>query len=93
MLTSKEESESLWDEWVRLALQSKVQEITKFAKVQNRRYRDGITNSGIYRIRTSVLEGINNKIKVLKRFAYGFRDLEYFFLRIMNSFRGNSLEC
>ena len=90
---SKEESESLWDEWVRLALQSKVQEITKFAKVQNRRYRDGITNSGIYRIRTSVLEGINNKIKVLKRLAYGFRDLEYFFLRIMNSFRGNSLEC
>ena len=64
MLTSKEESESLWYEWVRLALQSKVQEITKFAKVQNRRYRDGITNSGIYRIRTSVLEGINNKIKV-----------------------------
>ena len=35
---SKEESESLWDEWVRLALQSKVQEITKFAKVQNRSY-------------------------------------------------------
>ena len=77
---SKEESESLWDEWVRLALQSKVQEITKFAKVQNRRYRDGITNSGIYWIRTSVLEGINNKIKVLKRLAYGFRD----------AFRGNA---
>ncbi len=87
---SKEESESLWDEWVRLALQSKVQEITKFAKVQNRRYRDGITNSGIYRIRTSVLEGINNKIKVLKRLAYGFRDLEYFFLRIRDAFRGNA---
>ena len=90
MLTSKEESESLWYEWVRLALQSKVQEITKFAKVQNRRYRDGITNSGIYRIRTSVLEGINNKIKVLKRLAYGFRDLEYFFLRIRDAFRGNA---
>ena len=80
MLTQKKSSESLWDEWVRLALQSKVQEITKFAKVQNRRYRDGITNSGIYRIRTSVLEGINNKIKVLKRLAYGFRD----------AFRGNA---
>ena len=87
---SKEESESLWDEWVRLALQSKVQEITKFAKVQNRRYRDGITNSGIYWIRTSVLEGINNKIKVLKRLAYGFRDFEYFFLRIRDAFRGNA---
>ena len=78
MLTQKKSQNLFGTEWVRLALQSKVQEITKFAKVQNRRYRDGITNSGIYRIRTSVLEGINNKIKVLKRLAYGFRDLEVF---------------
>ena len=27
----------------------------------------------------SVLEGVNNKIKVIKRMAYGFRDSEYFF--------------
>jgi hypothetical protein len=29
-------------------------------------------------------EGINNKIKVLKRQAYGFRDQEYFKLRLYN---------
>ena len=58
----------------------------KFAKSQNDHYRDGITNAGIYHIRTSVLEGINNKIKVLKRVACGYRD--YFFLRIRSAFRG-----
>ena len=55
---SKEKAEILWDEWVRLAMQSNVEEITKFARNQNKYYRDGITNSGIYPIRTSVLEGI-----------------------------------
>lgn len=47
-----------------------------------------ITNAGIYHIGTSVLEGINNKIKVIKRVAFGFRDFDYFFLRIMDAFRG-----
>ncbi|HSX37819.1 MAG TPA: transposase, partial [Chlamydiales bacterium] len=27
-------------------------------------------------------EGINNKIKTMKRQAYGFRDIEYFKLRL-----------
>lgn len=30
------------------------------------------------------VEGTNNKIKVLKRQAYGFRDMHYFKLRIYN---------
>jgi hypothetical protein len=29
------------------------------------------------------LEGMNNKIKTMKRQAYGFRDLEFFKLRIL----------
>ena len=36
----------------------------------------------------SGIEGINNKIKVIKRMAYGFRDDEYFFLRIRAAFPG-----
>jgi transposase len=36
------------------------------------------------------LEGINNKIKVMKRVAYGYRDDDYFFLRIRATFPGNS---
>jgi hypothetical protein len=36
----------------------------------------------------SLLEGINNKIKVIKRMAYGFRDDGYFFLKIRAAFPG-----
>ena len=40
-------------------------------------------------LRTNLLEGINNKIKVIKRMAYGFRDDDYFFLKIRAAFPGN----
>jgi transposase len=43
-----------------------------------------------YPLHTSVLEGINNKIKVLKRMAYGFRDDDYFFLKIRAAFPRNT---
>ena len=33
---------------------------------------------------TGPLEGFNNKIKVIKRKAYGFRDLQYFILKILD---------
>ncbi|MHC3748615.1 transposase, partial [Stutzerimonas stutzeri] len=39
---------------------------------------------------TSVLEGVNNRIKVIKRMAYGFRDSEYFFLKIKVAFPGKA---
>jgi transposase len=35
-----------------------------------------------HRISTGPLEGLNNKIKVLKRQAYGYRDQDFFILRI-----------
>ena len=41
-----------------------------------------------YPFHAGVLEGINNKIKVLKRMAYGFRDDAYFFLKIRAAFPG-----
>ncbi|PSJ41431.1 ISL3 family transposase, partial [Zobellella endophytica] len=37
---------------------------------------------------TSQLEGVNNRIKVIKRMAYGFKDTEYFFLKIKAAFPG-----
>ena len=37
-----------------------------------------------YPISTGPLEGFNNKIKVLKRKAYGYRDDEYFTLKILS---------
>ena len=36
-----------------------------------------------YRISTGPLEGTNNKIKTMKRQAYGFRDQEFFKLKIL----------
>ncbi|MDN8012639.1 transposase, partial [Burkholderia multivorans] len=40
-------------------------------------------------LNTSIVEGINNTIKVIKRRAYGYRDEEYFFLKIRADFPGN----
>jgi transposase len=42
----------------------------------------GILNHANHPIHTGRLEGTNNKIKVLKRQAYGFHDLDYFALKI-----------
>lgn len=39
-----------------------------------RGYVQGIIAAADFKINTSVLEGVNNKIKQIKRRAYGFRD-------------------
>ncbi|MFQ6047143.1 MAG: transposase, partial [Gemmatimonadales bacterium] len=49
----------------------------------------GILSHCHYPLNTGVLEGIHNKIKVIKRMAYGFRDDAYFFLKIRAAFPGN----
>lgn len=49
---------------------------------------DGIVSSARHRLNTSVLEGMNNRIKVIKRMAYGYSDTEYFFLKIRAAFPG-----
>jgi transposase len=35
------------------------------------------------------LKGINNRIKVIKRMAYGYQDSEFFFMKIKSVFPGN----
>lgn len=45
-------------------------------------YRTGILNWYEYQISTGPLEGLNNKIKTMKRQAYGYRDDQYFQLRL-----------
>ncbi|KGW80531.1 transposase family protein [Burkholderia pseudomallei MSHR456] len=48
----------------------------------------GIVARCRYPLNTSVVEGINNTIKVIKRRAYGYRDEQYFFLKIRAAFPG-----
>jgi transposase len=51
----------------------------------------GILNHCHYPIGTSKLEGVNNKIKVIKRKAYGFHDPEYFALKVKQALPGIKL--
>jgi len=46
----------------------------------------GIVEHADYPIGTSRLEGVNNKIKVIKRKAYGFHDSKYFALKVKQAF-------
>ena len=71
--------------WYRRAIYSKIEPLKSFARML-KRHKDGILAHCKYPLHTSVLEGINNKIKVIKRIAYGFRDEEYFFLKIRGAF-------
>ncbi|MBA4391925.1 MAG: hypothetical protein C0407_00065 [Desulfobacca sp.] len=54
---------------------------SKLAEALNR-HRSGLLSYFRHRISTGPLEGLNNKIKVLKRQVYGFRDQLYFKLRL-----------
>jgi transposase len=51
------------------------------------KYKDHILNYFKHRITNAVVEGTNNKIKTLKRQAYGYRDMEYFKLRLYHLHR------
>jgi transposase len=76
-----------WEQWRSRAMHSQIKPLKAFA--QNLRgYLDGILAHCRWPLHTSLLEGINNTIKVIKRMAYGFRDDEYFFLKIRHAFPG-----
>jgi len=82
---SPEEAEKSLDRWIELAQESGIEELIKFAKTLDR-YREGLINHARYPINSAKLEGVNNKIKVIKRMAYGFHDVEYFILKIKQGF-------
>ena len=67
-------------DWVKQAQESKVPQLMKMA-VTIMAYRTGILAWYDCPYRRKV-EGINNKIKVMKRVVYGFRDERYFQLRL-----------
>ena len=77
-----------WAAWREKALASGIAPLARFVRNLTP-YVDGIVANATWRLNTSVLEGINNKIKVIKRIAYGFRDDAYFFLKIRAAFPGN----
>jgi len=86
---SVREGAQRWRRWYRMAIDSQLTPAIQFAK-RLKRYLRGILASALYRMNSSILEGVNNKIKVIKRMAYGFRDSAYFFLKIKAAFPGKA---
>jgi transposase len=76
-----------WEQWYNQAIRSRIEPLKAFAR-NLKSYLPGILAHCRWRLHTSLLEGINNKIKVLKRMAYGYRDDDYFFLKIRQAFPG-----
>lgn len=76
-----------WKRWYGWAVRSRIEPLRRFAK-RLKPYLAGILAHCRWRFHTSLLEGINNTIKVIKRRAYGFHDDDYFFLKIRAAFPG-----
>ena len=67
--------------WCARAMASKIRILQQFARTL-RKHAWGILNYFKFPISTGPLEGTNNKIRTLQRNAYGFRDHEFFKLKI-----------
>jgi len=79
---SKIQAEKVLDEWIQKASSSGISILKAMAKTLSA-YKSGILAYYDFPISTGPLEGTNNKIKTMKRQAYGFRDMEFFKLKIM----------
>lgn len=74
-------------QWCALAFASGIAPLERFA-TSLLAHEDGIVNHARYPIHTGTLEGVHNRIKVIKRQAYGFRDNQYFILKAKAAFPG-----
>lgn len=68
--------------WKANVQESGIQEYEKVVKTINN-YLYGIHNYFKHGVTNAASEGFNNKIGLIKRRAYGFRDIEYFMLKII----------
>jgi transposase len=80
--SSKQVARRVFEDWLARARISGISMLVRFADTLEE-HRDGILNYYDYPISTGPLEGLNNKIQTMKRQAYGFRDHEFFKLKIL----------
>jgi transposase len=69
-------------DWLARARASGIRMLQQFANTLEA-HQEGILNYYRYRISTGPLEGTNTKIQAMKRQAYGFRDIEFYKLKIL----------
>ncbi len=78
---NKKDALGFLDIWISDAVKSTIPALAKVGRTLSG-YRTGLLNYYKHFITSGSVEGLNNKIKTLKRQAYGFRDKEYFKLRL-----------
>ncbi len=69
-------------DWLARARASGIRQLVQLADTLQE-YQEGILAYYHYPISTGPLEGVNNKIRTMQRQAYGFRDREFFKLKIL----------
>lgn len=78
---SKKQARRKINQWIRSVEKSEITCFNTFIKTL-RKLMDGILNYFINRLNSGFVEGLNNKIKVLKRRCYGIFNIENLFQRI-----------
>jgi transposase len=69
--------------WIEMARNSGIDMLLKFAKTLERHLEGILAYFDFGGLSTGPLEGTNNKIKTMQRKAYGYRDMDFFKLKIM----------
>ena len=87
---SKDAALIKFNEWIRLVGRSKLSCFNTFIKTL-RKWKNEIANYFVGRNTSAFVEGLNNKIKVLKRRCYGIYDLKHFFQRLFLDISGYDL--
>lgn len=82
MQPDKRTARRVFRDWLARARASDIHMLVQFADTLES-YQEGILAYYDYPISTGPLEGTNTKIQVMKRQAYGFRDREFFKLKIL----------
>jgi transposase len=77
----QEEAEAFLLDWILRAESTNIRMLQQFARTL-RFHAHGLLAYYDYPISTGPLEGTNNKIKTMKRQAYGFRDHQFFILKL-----------
>ena len=83
----KETAQRKMEQWVKKVESSSVNCLDTFVKTLLN-YLDYISNYFIQRETSGFVEGINNKVKVIKRRCYGIYDLKHLFQRIFLDLQG-----
>ena len=79
--TNKQKAEAFLSGWIARARSSNILMLKRFANTLAA-HKSGLLAYYDYPISTGPLEGTNNKIKTMQRQAYGFRDMDFFKLKI-----------